>query len=236
MKYSGGLAKKEREDIFGLFLENHTLKFSQIEKALNIRSNMVAYHLECMQREGLLEKKGEHYILAPKAEKYLSVLANITGKEMSPLPVLLVAVANKGKILLMKRNRRPYRSYWSLIGGKMRFEESFKDAALRLAREKAGLAARFGSMNGILHERVFGNGIAKHSFILFFVKASSAGTSFKESAYGKLAWFNIKQLSKEKVIPSDMWLIRNKLNKRIDVKSATMQETEGDLSSFKMIA
>lgn len=168
MKYSGGLAKKERENIFGLFLEHHMLKFSQIEKALNIRSNMVAYHLECMQKEGLLERKGEHYILAPKAERYLSVLANITGKEMSPLPVLLAAVVNKGKILLMKRNIRPYKGYWSLVGGKMRFEETFKDAALRLVREKTGLSARFASINGILHERVFGNGIVKHSFILFF--------------------------------------------------------------------
>lgn len=236
MKYSGSLAKKERECIFRLFLENHSMKFSQIEKALNIRSNMVAYHLECMQKEGLLERKGEHYILAPKAEKYLSVLANITGKEMSPLPVLLAAVVNRGKILLMKRNIRPYKNYWSLIGGKMLFEETFKDAALRLIREKAGILAKFISVNGILHERVFGGGIAKHSFILFFVKTSSAEKSFKGSAYGGLQWFDIKQLSKEKVIPSDMWLIRNRINKKIDVKSATMQETEGELSSFKIIA
>lgn len=68
------------------------------------------------------------------------------------------------------------------------------------------------------------------------MKTSSAEKSFKESAYGRLQWFNIRQLSKEKVIPSDMWLIRNKLNKKIDVKSASMQETEGELSSFKMLA
>ena len=56
MKYSSGLAKKEREEIFKLFTENRRLKFSEIEKNIKIRSNMVSYHLEQMQKEGLLQR------------------------------------------------------------------------------------------------------------------------------------------------------------------------------------
>ena len=51
MKYTGSLVKKEREEIFRLFLERTKLKFSEIERLTGIRSNMVSYHIEKMQKE-----------------------------------------------------------------------------------------------------------------------------------------------------------------------------------------
>ena len=58
---------------------------------------------------------------------------------------------------------------------------------------------------------------------------------FKESAHGKLKWFKIDELDKEKVIPSDLWLIKNKLDSKIDVKNAYMMENQGELSAFKIL-
>ncbi len=235
MRYSGGLVKKEREQIFKLFLENDKLKFNKIEKALKIRSNMVSYHLEKMQEEGLVEKKGFYYYLTKKAERYLPIIPHIIGKELSPLPVVLVALINNDKILLIKRRIRPYKDYWSLIGGKMLLEESFKEASIRLIKQKTGINAEFESINSVLHERVEGDEIIKHSFILFFTKMRTKETKFKESEYGKLKWFNTGEVDKEKIIPSDLWLIKNKLNAKIDVKSAHMSENQGELESFKFI-
>jgi hypothetical protein len=60
-------------------------------------------------------------------------------------------------------------------------------------------------------------------------------TDFKESAHGKLKWFKIDELGKEKVIPSDLWLIKNKLESKIDVKNAYMMENQGELSAFKIL-
>ena len=67
--------KKEREEIFRLFLNCDRLKFSDIEKALKIRSNMVSYHIEQMQKEKLLEKKGEYYFLTAGADKYSDIFS-----------------------------------------------------------------------------------------------------------------------------------------------------------------
>ncbi len=235
MKYSGSLVKKERELIFKLFLDRNKLKFNEIEKEIKIRSNMVSYHLEKMQKEGILEKKDNYYLLTKTSERYIPIFSNLVGAELSPLPVILVAVMNKNKILMIKRNKRPYKNYWSMIGGKMLLEESFESASLRQIKEKANLDSKFISINSVLHERVEGDNIIKYSFILFFTKVKTNQSKFKETKPGILKWFTLKQLKKEKVIPSDLWLIKNKLNFKIEVKSAYMNENEGELFGFKIL-
>src|SRR3989344_4548198 len=98
MRYTGGLAKKEREDIFKLFLDKHKLKFSEIEKKLQLRSNMIAYHIEQMQRDGLLHKQGDSYALTREGEKFIPLFSHVTGMELGPVPVILIAVVRRDKI------------------------------------------------------------------------------------------------------------------------------------------
>jgi ADP-ribose pyrophosphatase YjhB (NUDIX family) len=240
------LAKKEREAIFQLFLDKYRLRFSEIEKCLNdetrlsIRSNMVAYHLEQMRKEGLLEKQGEHYALTKEAERYIPVFSHITGKNLSPLPVVLVAPVRNSKVFLIKREKRPYKGYWSLIGGKMLHAESFDDACARLLREKAGLAATKPRLNAIAHERVEDGGKVKHSFLLFFMRTSvkpdarpARGTKRTQDA-AKEGWFSVRELKAMKVIHSDRWLIEHKLGTDIAVQHVLMQENDGELSSFRV--
>lgn len=235
MKYSGSLVKKERELIFKLFLNQDRLKFNEIEKQIKIRSNMVSYHLDKMQKEGILVKKGEFYHLTKNSEKYIPIFSHLVGEELSPLPVILVAVMNKNKILMIKRNKRPYKNYWSMIGGKMLMEETFSSASLRQVKEKTHLDSKFISINSVLHERVEGENMIKHSFILFFTKVDTKDVAFKETNHGRLKWFTLKQLEKESVIPSDFWLMKNRLHSTIDVKDASMNEKEGQLDSFRII-
>jgi ADP-ribose pyrophosphatase YjhB (NUDIX family) len=232
MKYTGGLVKKERELIFKLFREHTKLKFNEIEKALNIRSNMVSYHLEQMQKEGLLEKKDDYYYLTKEAEKYLPIVPHIIGEGLSPLPVVLVALMNKNNILLIKRNNRPYKGYWSMMGGKILLEESFEDASKRVIKKKSNLDADYISINSVLHERVEGDDMIKHSFILFFTKMKTNETEFRRTDYGELQWFDLEEIDKLKIVPSDLWLIKNKLENTIDVKEADMKEKQGELDSF----
>lgn len=235
MKYSGGLVKKEREKIFKLFLEKTRLKFNEIEKAIKIRSNMVSYHLEKMQDEGLLEKKDDYYYLTKKAEKYLPIIPHITGKELSPVPIILAAVMNKDKILLIRRNRRPYQKYWSLLGSKIKMEETFEEAAKRAVKEKARLDADYEKMSSVLYERVKGDGVTKHSFIHFFVKMKAKEIDLNFSQHGELKWFKIQDIENAGLIPSDLWLIKNKLDSTIDIVDSEMNEKNGELIDFTVI-
>ena len=136
---------------------------------------------------------------------------------------------------MIKRKKRPYKDYWSMIGGKIMLEESIQEAALRHAKEKTGINAEFESVNSLLHERVSGDEIVKHSFILIFVKMKTKETKLKESSHGELEWFKITEIEKEKLIPSDAWLIKNKLNSKINYNEATMNEKDGELSEFNIV-
>ncbi len=235
MKYTGSLVSKEREEIFKLFLDRFRLKFNEIEKAIKIRSNKLAYHINKMQKEGLVEKKNEYYLLTKNAEKYLPIFSNIIGRELSPTPIILVALVNQDKILLIKRNRRPYKNYWSMIGGKMLLEESFKEASARQVKEKTSIEGRYTSINSILHERIKNKGTIKYSFILFFTKILTNRLNFSETEHGKLRWFKLKNIERQKIIPSDLWLIKNKLNSKIDAKSTFMSEDKSRLSNLRFI-
>ena len=92
-------------EILELFLYNNKLKFSEIEKSLKERSNKLAYHLKKLVKEGVIEKKGEHYKLSEAAEHLIPYLSN----KKAVLPVVLIALEKNKKIFLYKRKKRPYK-------------------------------------------------------------------------------------------------------------------------------
>lgn len=234
MRYSGSLVKKEREQIFSLFVDKQSLKFSQIEKAIKIRSNLVAYHLDRMRKEGLIKKDGEQYSLTPKAEKLIPILPHIVGKDPGPLLAVLVAVVKQGKILLLQRNKRPYQGYWGMVGGRINHSETIIQAASRLVKDKAGIQGDGARIKAVIHEQVNGDGMVKHSFILFLVAMESDDSIIKDKGHGTLGWFSIKQMGGLDMIPSDLWLIHNKMKSSLKVIQSIMDEKEGEIESFRI--
>ncbi len=123
--------------IFELFVRSKRLRFSEIEKALGIKSNTLAYHLDSMVKEGMLKKDEDDYVLSTHGEKLLPFFSHITQKITGGcLPVVLAAIVKNGKILMLKRNKRPYQGYWGMPGGKLHLEESIEECALREVKEE----------------------------------------------------------------------------------------------------
>ncbi len=147
----------------------------------------------------------------------------VSGRELTPLPIVVISVINEDNILLINRKRRPYYNYWGLIGGKILMGETIRDASLRLVKYKSGISSKFVSYNSILHENVKEKNVLKHDFILFFTKVSTDEFNFKESEYGTLKWFKLNKIP-NKIIPSDKWLIKNKLNSKLDIESFLINE------------
>jgi ADP-ribose pyrophosphatase YjhB (NUDIX family)/predicted transcriptional regulator len=230
-----GFIKREKEVIFELFLAENRLKFSEIEKRIGIRSNLVAYYLKELTSQGLLKKTGEYYELTSNAEKFIPVFQYVTGKSVNILSVVLSAVVHKGKILLLRRNKRPYKDYWGIIGGRINLGESLKSAAARLVKEKSGLTSKSASLKAVMHERVVETGECKHGFMLFFAKVNVKDFAYKSSKYGELKWFNIRSVQNEKIIPSDLWLIKNKLSSRVDVKEVIISDSKGRIKRMDFV-
>jgi len=210
--------------IFRQFLYNDKLKFNEIEKKTGIRSNELAYLLKRMISEGILAKEREHYNLTEEYERQIPNFSE--SSEASPLPVVLVACVKGKKILLIKRKKRPYKDYWSLAGGRIRTSELIQNAAIRVLKEKTFIDSKFISINAVVHEKYGEKGKIKNAFVLFFTKAHPLNEIKEKDC---IKWFAKRELEKLKIVPSDMWLIDNKLNCRIDVKEEILEEQDGSL-------
>jgi len=224
------MSKAEREAIVTLFATQKTLAFTAIEKATGLRSNHLVYFLKQLQAEGILVKNGDAYDLTIKGQGIIPHLAHHTGKEQPPLCVAVVAIVRDGKICLLQRNKMPYKGLWGLVGGKLKHDETIPAAAVREVKEETGLDVRFEKFCGVMPEHVIENGIKKHSFLLFLCKASVIDGTLSKSPEGEVAWFDIKALAEDTIIPSDLWMIRNLLPKKEQLSHATMMDDNGTYS------
>jgi len=225
------IIKKEREDIFNLFIKEHRLRFSEIEKRLNIRSNHLNYHIKKMVEEGILEKKEDYYFLTTEAEKIIPFFAHVTGKEKGCLPVIIAAVMDGDNICLLKREKRPYQGYWGMIGGKLRHSETVEETALREVKEETCLDCKFENVISVLHERLLENDNVKNSIVIFFCRLITKKAEVKPCEDGEVKWFNIKELP-ENIIPSDKLMIEELMNKDFCFKEVVMKEKDRKLVSM----
>lgn len=224
------LKDDKRREIFKQFLYSKRMKFSEIEKQTGIRSNELAYFLQKMIDEGLIVKRGvsknSEYSLTKEAEKYIPFFAE--NDELSPLSVVLVACRDKeGRFLLKYRTKRPYESHWSLVGARIRLDETIEKASVRAMKEKTFLDVKFRSINAVVHEKHSEKGEIKSAFVLFFVLVEPM-SNIKEKE--DLKWYSLDEVKKLKMIPSDNWLLLNKLDSEVAVVQETINDDESSLS------
>ncbi len=190
-------------EILKLFQYAEKLKFSEIEKALNVRSNKLSYHLNNLTKKGVLTKEGDYYKLSESSEHIIPYLV----EKKSPLPVVLILVGDKEKAFLYKRKKRPYSNLLSLPGGRILLGESLEDASKRIMKNKFNVEVKFKKLNSVSFEQVKKSKEVVHSFILFFVTVTT-----KDS----LELTKVER-SKKKIISSDYKLITQDSEKETEV-------------------
>jgi len=126
-----------------------------------------------------------------------------------PLSVAVCAIMRRNQILLLKRTKDPYRGYWSLPAGKIKYGEPAREAALRETFEETGLAARFVNHLGVVSERLIKNDLLVGHFIMHLVKLATDIETVVESHEGQLRWFPVDEIGarKNRIIGSDKAMI-----------------------------
>ena len=190
--------------ILNLFLFSHRLRFSEIGKNLRIRSNKLAYHLKGLVKRGVLAKEKDTYLLSEASEYLIPYLS----KKKSVLPVILIHIGDKKRAFLYKREKRPFKGYFSLPGGRIIIGESIPSAAKRIMKEKFSIDIKFKKINSVSLEQVRKNNRTIHSFLLIFVSAS---------ANKSLNYLDIKN-NKKQIIGSDYHLITNNSELRTEIR------------------
>ena len=189
--------------ILDLFLFENQLKFNDIERSLNIRSNKLAYHLKNLLIRGILKKEGEEYSLSDTSEYLIPYLS----EKKAVLPVVLVHLGNKRSCFLYPRKKRPFKDKLSLPGGRLIIGESIPEGTKRIMGKKFHIESNFKKIHSISLEHVRKSGRIIHSFLLIFVSSSTKQ---------KVQLTDIKK-NKSKIIKSDYNLITNGLNKTAQI-------------------
>jgi ADP-ribose pyrophosphatase YjhB (NUDIX family) len=205
------MESKNKKKIFKQFLYAEKLSFSELLHGAKIPSNLLAYFIKKMTFEGILIHKNKKYFLSSKGEKLIPFYTE--QEALTPLVVILLLIKKENKILLLKREKRPYKGLWSLISGRLFLDESIAFAVKRIVKEKLNAKAEIISINSVVHER-FMDVELKHSFVFFLVDTRILSKPIQHSG---IKWFCIKKVSKKQMIASDYWLIKNKFDSKINV-------------------
>jgi ADP-ribose pyrophosphatase YjhB (NUDIX family) len=192
------------KEILSQFLYEDKLKFNEIEKKVNSRSNKLSYHIKKLVKKGVIEKDKDDYKLSKNSEPLIPYLTNKT----HVLPVVLVLINNKNKTFLIKREKRPYKNKFGLPGGRILIGETIQETTQRIMKEKFNVKCNFKKVNSISLEFVRDKENIVHSFLLILVTATTKN---------KINYCDLNELKKN-IISSDYKLITEDFNKEMKVR------------------
>jgi ADP-ribose pyrophosphatase YjhB (NUDIX family) len=115
----------------------------------------------------------------------------------NPKPAVGVLVTRSGKLLLVRRERAPYKGYWDIPGGFVEAGEAPPKAAAREAREETGIRVKIDGIVGAYHD-VYGG---DHTFNVYFAAHAVGGREKAGDDATELRWFDAGSLPKRLAFP-----------------------------------
>ncbi|MDO4781054.1 MAG: NUDIX domain-containing protein [Candidatus Saccharibacteria bacterium] len=176
--------------------------FATLQKATNLSSDHVKFHVGRLVRLGYIEKVNEGYRLSVKGKEYANKLDTDVGviERQPKVAVLLVVERRRNgrkEYLLQQRLKHPYFGFWGAPTGKVRWGESLIETAARELKEETGLSGSF-EHRGIYHERVrhelTGEIIEDKLFHLMFCD-NATGDMIIDCEGGKNSWRTLEEMT-----------------------------------------
>lgn len=122
--------------------------FAELQKNTKLTSDHFNFHLKKLLETGYVEKNDNQYSLTVQGKEYANRLDTDENEiERQPkVSVVLVVerqIGDRREFLCQQRLKQPYYGFWGRLGGKVRWGESFEEAAQRELLEETGLTAEF---------------------------------------------------------------------------------------------
>lgn len=117
--------------------------FAQLQKPTGLDSDHFKFHIGRLVELGYVAKTDAGYTLTQKGKEHANKLDTDTHtiERQLKLSVALIIEDDKGRFLSQQRLKQPYFGYWGRATGKVRWGETFLEAAARELMEEAGLTA-----------------------------------------------------------------------------------------------
>jgi len=165
-------------------------------------------------------------------------------KERNPLPVVLIALFDKNKILLAKRKREPYKGFYGILGGRQTFGMLTKDVVKKEVLEETGFSAKEASIKvrGLYSEILLDKQENPKDHFIFRTCRAEVNRKVSENLEGtdieKFKWFDLplSEKIKSRIIPTDLIMLEHILSKKdYDFKEFVMKET-GDPNVLEIVS
>ncbi len=156
----------------------------------------------------------------------------------SPLPVVVVAVIQNERILLLKRANEPYQGLWNFPGGKIKRGEHPSSAAKRELLEETGIVGSYGEIVGIVSEHIIEENNVTYHNLLFVCQMRCEQKIPQKSKEGEVSWFDLASVTTKNEVainPCDLQIIKRMLlNKENSYFECLLEKKEDkyQLTSF----
>ncbi len=168
-----------------------------------MESSHFNYHLKMLEKDGLVTRQARGiYALSHEGEaavEYLS-LDQLDPRRM-PKVTTFTLITHKDHMLLLHKQKEPYRNMYELIAGKIHFGEHVSDAAQREMYEKVGLKIAKPHLAGVAD--------------VIINKDNAPLTHL-------IAYVHTLELDSLPQLPNTIWLARGDLQKQPNVTPITL--------------
>ncbi len=136
--------------------------FAELQKDSELTSDHFTFHIKKLVASGYVEKTEHGYALTHSGKEYANRMDtddNTIEKQpkISVVIVLERTVNGRREFIAQQRLKQPYYGFWGRLGGKVRWGESFEEAAARELKEETGLEAAF-TFKSVFHKRDYKEG------------------------------------------------------------------------------
>lgn len=178
--------------------------FAELQKQTGLTSDHFNFHIKKLVETGYVEKSVSKYSLTVKGKEYANRL-DTDENEIEKQPKVSVAliveriVDDKREFLAQQRLKQPYYGFWGRLGGKVRWGESFEEAAQRELKEETGLDGTF-TFKLVFHKRDYkkasGELLEDKVFIIMH-SDNATGEMFEQFEGGRNQWMSEEEFSSQ---------------------------------------
>ncbi|RME53866.1 NUDIX hydrolase [Candidatus Woesearchaeota archaeon] len=205
-------ASVSEEHVLSLFIEERTLSFSDIKKALGLPGEQTALLLASLIQQRKVTHTRDGYTLA----KDLLLDTNSVGTKIK------LFLTNNTNVLLQRRATSPYKRQWELPTTNLTLHETIETTATKHLQRITGLQADFIGISCVVHEKLLEKTARKHANINLVCMLKLSGKPHV-LPFG-LDWFSPEECTQNLVAPTDLWIIQHTKGEKATVHELFITE------------
>lgn len=203
MSYEPNVHTAQSSILRALLFAPH-VNFATLQKTTELTSDHFSFHIKKLIAAGLVQKSPDGYSLTSSGKEYANRM-DTDENEIEKQPKVSVAllverqVGKRREFIVQQRLKQPYYGFYGRLGGKVRWGESFEEAAARELTEETGLQGSF-AFSHIFHKRDYrksdGNLLEDKIFVIMHC-SNASGEMAEAFEGGKNFWMTQEEFVRQ---------------------------------------